>query len=122
MTDLPISLILSLIVAVACLCQWIAWQIKIPAILPLLIVGVILGPVSGIIVPDEVFGDLLFPVISLSVAVILFEGSLTLKFKEIRETAKVVQNLTSIGMLITWAIMSVAAHIIFGFCCVLTQI
>ncbi|WP_240665374.1 hypothetical protein [Cobetia sp. ICG0124] len=54
-------------------------------ILPLLIVGILAGPVTGWLKPDELLGDLLFPLVSLAVAVILFEGSLTLDFKDLRD-------------------------------------
>ena len=84
-------------------CQWLAWSIRLPSILFLLLCGVVIGPISGLLDPDALFGELLFPLISLSVAVILFEGSLTLKIEEIRELRKVVRNLISIGALITWA-------------------
>ena len=63
-------------------CQWLAWRMKLPAILLLLMAGLIIGPVTGVFNPNILFGDLLFPLISLSVAVILFEGSLTLNFDE----------------------------------------
>ena len=96
-------------------CQWLAWSIRLPSILFLLLCGVLIGPVSGLLDPDALFGDLLFPLISLSVAVILFEGSLTLKIEEIRELRKVVRNLISIGALITWAITAVATHFLLNF-------
>lgn len=70
---------LSLIGVVAILCQWFAWLVKLPAIVFLLISGVILGPVTSAINPEALFGDLFYPIVSLSVAIILFEGSLTLK-------------------------------------------
>ena len=56
--------------------QWLAWRLRIPAILPLLLIGITLGPVTHVIAPDALFGELLFPLVSLSVAIILFEGSL----------------------------------------------
>tara|TARA_B110000116_G_C16252727_1_gene322989 strand:- start:133 stop:369 length:237 start_codon:yes stop_codon:yes gene_type:complete len=59
-------------------CQWFAWWVRLPAILFLLLSGIVIGPGIGLLNPDELFGDLLFPIVSLSVAVILFEGSLTL--------------------------------------------
>ncbi|WP_440055090.1 cation:proton antiporter [Pseudoalteromonas sp. T1lg65] len=91
------------------LAQWLAWAFKVPAILFLLLVGLALGPFSGTLDPDLLLGDLLFPVVSLSVAVILFEGSLTLHFKELKGIGKVVRNLCSIGMLTTFAIISLSA-------------
>ena len=71
-------------------CQWLAWWARLPAILFLLIIGIIVGPVLDLIDPDSLFGDLLFPIVSLSVAIILFEGSLTLKFEDIRGHGKTV--------------------------------
>ena len=82
-------------------CQWLAWWARLPAILLLLLCGMIIGPVTGLLNPDDLFADLLFPMISLSVAVILFEGSLTLKLDEIRGLASIVRNLITVGVLIT---------------------
>lgn len=96
-------------------CQWIAWWARLPAILFLLLCGILFGPISGLLYPDQLFGDLLFPVVSLSVAVILFEGSLTLKIEEIKELKWVVRNLITIGALITWGITAAATHYLIGF-------
>lgn len=89
-------------------CQWLAWSVKLPAILFLLLTGLIAGPVTGWLHPDQLFGDLLFPFVSLAVAVILFEGSLTLKFDQIRGLTSVVRNMVTIGMLATWLVVSMA--------------
>ncbi|GAB1266312.1 sodium:proton antiporter [Aurantivibrio infirmus] len=94
-------------------CQWLAWRVKLPAILFLLASGIILGPTTQLLHPDLLFGDLLFPLISLSVAVILFEGSLTLNFEEIRTQRKVVWRLVVVGAAITWCVVAVAAHYLF---------
>jgi len=91
-------------------CQWFAWWVKLPAILFLLLSGIMLGPVTGWVVPDSLFGDLLFPIVSLSVAVVLFEGSLTLKFSEIKGLETVVRRLLSIGVLTTWTITTLATY------------
>ncbi|MEE8234554.1 MAG: cation:proton antiporter [Gammaproteobacteria bacterium] len=96
-------------------CQWLAWRARLPAILLLLLCGMIIGPVTGLLNPDDLFADLLFPMISLSVAVILFEGSLTLKLDEIRGLASIVRNLITVGVLITWLITAVATHHLIGF-------
>lgn len=95
-------------------CQWLAWSVKLPAILFLLIAGIIVGPVLGWLHPDAVFGHLLHPMISLSVAVILFEGSLTLNFEQIGEMLPVVRNLVTIGLLITAVITTQIAHSLLG--------
>lgn len=96
-------------------CQWLSWWMRQPAILLLLLAGIIVGPLTGLLRPDDLFGDLLFPIVSLSVAVILFEGSLTLRIEEIRGLTKVVRNLISIGALLSWMITTAAAHYILDF-------
>ncbi|MFY9180412.1 MAG: cation:proton antiporter, partial [Venatoribacter sp.] len=97
---------LMLVALVGFLCQWGAWRAKIPAILPLLLSGIALGPLLHVLQPKEIFGDLLMPWVSISVAIVLFEGALTLKFDEIRGLAKSVRHLVTIGAGITWAIMT----------------
>ena len=106
---------LSMIGFVAILCQWFAWWAKLPAIVFLLISGIILGPATNILNPEALFGDLLFPVISLSVAIILFEGSLTLNFHEIKGLQYVVRNMLTIGVLTSWAAITIGTHFIIGF-------
>ena len=91
-------------------CQWFAWWVRIPSILFLLTAGILAGPVLNLLNPDVLFGNLLFPFISLSVAVILFEGSLTLKFEDIRGHGKTVSNLVTIGALITWVIIGYSTY------------
>lgn len=68
------------------------------------------GPVFHYLNPEDVFGDLLFPMVSLAVAIILFEGSLTLRFAEIHGHSKMVRNLIPAGALVTGVIGTLAAH------------
>lgn len=82
--------------------QWLAWRIRIPAILLLLTAGCIAGPVTGFIDPGRVFGDLLLPIVSLSVGVILFEGGLNLRFRELHDTWRSLLGLLIVGVLVTW--------------------
>ena len=105
---------LTCIIALAIGASWLAWRLRLPSILLLLLFGFIAGPATGILKPDELLGDLLSPIVSLSVAVILFEGGLSLRVKELREVGSVVRNLVSIGALITWIIVAGAAHLILG--------
>lgn len=104
----PLSL-LAAILAAGTFAQWVAWKTRLPAILFLLALGLIAGPVTGLLVPDALFGDLLFPMVSLAVAVILFEGALTLRFEEIRGLAGVVRNLVTVGALLTWVVVALGA-------------
>ena len=95
--------------------QWIAWRMRLPSILLLLLLGVTAGPLTGLIDPGEMLGDLLFPIVSLSVAVILFEGSLSLDVRELREIGVVLFKLLTIGVLVTWALTAGAAYALLGF-------
>lgn len=96
-------------------CQWLAWRMQLPAILFLLLAGILAGPQLGWLDPDALFGPLLFPVVSLAVAVILFEGSLTLRLEDIRGLETVVRRLVSTGLLTTWVVTALAASVLMGF-------
>lgn len=112
MSDPLVSLVMVGLLSIGC--QYLAYRIRLPAILPLLIVGILVGPIFGVLDPDALFGDLFFPVVSLSVAIILFEGSLTLKFNDIAGHGNMVRNLCSVGVVVTWLVAAVAAHYTLG--------
>lgn len=101
---------IALISLTGLLCQWLAWRVKLPAILFLLPAGIFLGPGIGLLKPDLLLGDLFFPLVSLSVAITLFEGSLTLKFEEIQGLGHVVRRLVSVGALVTWGMTAFACQ------------
>ena len=105
---------LTLILVLGAAARWLAWRLHLPAILLLLLCGIVAGPVTGFLQPDELFGNFLNPFVSLSVALILFEGGLSLNLRELKEIGGVVRNLILIGSLVTWAIGSAAAWAIFG--------
>ncbi|EGQ9109628.1 sodium:proton antiporter [Vibrio alginolyticus] len=109
------ALVLSAVGVIGLGCQWLAWRLRLPAILFLLLAGLIVGPFMQWLNPDEILGNLLFPLVSLAVAVILFEGSLTLNFKEIRGVSGSVWSIVSIGAIISWAATSIATHYFLGF-------
>lgn len=93
--------------------QWLAWRLHLPSILLLLAFG-FAAQLAGD--PDDIIGkDLLFPIVSLSVAVILFEGGMSLKFSELREAGGVVLRLVTVGAAICWALAGIAAYFIMGF-------
>lgn len=107
------ALLLSGVVGLGIAAQWLAWYLKQPSILFLLLIGIIVGPILGIFDPDLVLGELMFPFISLGVAIILFEGSLTLEFDEIKQHGTVVQMLVSVGVVITIAIVALSTYLLF---------
>ncbi|MGD8306753.1 MAG: cation:proton antiporter, partial [Ignavibacteria bacterium] len=92
--------------------QWVAWRLRFPSILFFLLLGFIAGPVTGFLHPDELMGNILLPVVSISVAVILFEGGLTLRLRELRELGSVIIILITVGSMITWIFTTAAAYYI----------
>ena len=105
---------LASIIVLGIAAQWLAWRLHLPSILLLLIFGFIAGPVSGVLNPDELFGNLLFPLVSVSVAIILFEGGLSLKINELRQVGTVFTSLVTVGIIVTWFLVSVLAHFVVG--------
>ncbi|WP_269542774.1 cation:proton antiporter [Cerasicoccus fimbriatus] len=106
---------LAWIIFLGAVAQWVGWRLKIPAILLLLGTGFLVGPVTGWINPDDVLGDILFPIISAAVAIILFEGGLTLKFSDLREAGVTIVRLVSLGVAMTWGLTFVLVKIFLGF-------
>ncbi|WP_292901309.1 cation:proton antiporter [Nonlabens sp.] len=114
------------IIILGILAQWVAWRFKIPAILPLIIIGLLVGPIATLYMDAKIIepiwngekglfpGDSLFYFVSLAISIILFEGGLTLKRTEILNTGPVIGKLISIAVLITFTGGGVAAHYIFG--------
>ncbi len=108
--------------------QWIAWKFKIPAILPLILIGLAVGPLSTFYSEDgkqwiqpiwnteKGFfpGESLFYFVSLAIGIILFEGGLTLKMGEIKKVGGVIGKLISLGSIVTFFGAGVAAHYFFG--------
>ncbi len=93
---------LAVIVGVGMAAQWLSWRTQIPSIVLLLVAGLLLGPVFGVVDPDAFLGDNLFPIVSISVALILFEGGLDLPPRELKATGSVVRRLITIGAIITF--------------------
>lgn len=111
---IELGLTLAGMLMIGFLAQWLAWRFRLPAILFLLLAGILLGPVSGVLEPDKLLGDLLFPMVSLAVALILFEGSLTLRFHELTGIGKAVRGLVSYGAVATLLLLALAAHLVAG--------
>ncbi|SDZ80295.1 cation:proton antiporter [Psychroflexus halocasei] len=116
------------IIILGILAQWFAWRLKIPAILPLILIGLIVGPVATLFTPDNTKliepiwngesglfpGESLYYFVSLAIAIILFEGGLTLRRSEILNVGPVIVKLITIAVAITFAGAGIAAHFILG--------
>ena len=90
--------------------QWVAWRTNLPAIALMLVAGLIAGPALGLIEPERDFGTLLEPIVKLAVAVILFEGGLSLNFRELRYAGWGVARLVIIGVPVGWVLGTAAVH------------
>jgi NhaP-type Na+/H+ or K+/H+ antiporter len=115
------------IIILGILAQWVAWKFKIPAILPLILIGLFVGPISTFISEDGTQwiqpiwngnkgffpGESLFYFVSLAIGIILFEGGLTLKRGEVSKVGPVIGKLISLGAVITFIGGGIAAHFIF---------
>ncbi len=116
------------IIILGILAQWVAWRLKIPAILPLILIGLLVGPIAAEFLTEDgtkwiepqwngnegLFpGESLFYFVSLAISIILFEGGLTLRTSEVKRVGPVITKLITIGSLVTFFCGAIAAHFIF---------
>ncbi|MEL6363358.1 MAG: sodium:proton antiporter [Pseudomonadota bacterium] len=88
--------------------QWFAWRLNLPGIVLMAAAGLIAGPGLGVLRPEEAFGDVYRPMISLAVAIILFEGGLSLNFSEIKGVSRGIFRLVLPGVPLACAFGAVA--------------
>ena len=115
------------IIILGILAQWVAWKLKIPAILPLILIGLLVGPIAAEYLNDGVKwiepvwngekglfpGDGLYYFVSLAISIILFEGGLTLKMGEIKNVGPVITKLITLGSVVTFFGAAIAVHYLF---------
>lgn len=116
------------IIVLGIIAQWFAWKFKIPAILPLILIGLAVGPFSTLFIEngakliepvwngrEGLFpGERLFNFVSLAISIILFEGGLTLKKEEILNVGPSILKLITLGAAVTFFGGGIAAHYIFN--------
>jgi len=117
------------IIILGILAQWVAWKFKIPAILPLILIGLLVGPIASEFLSEDgtkwiepiwngtkgLFpGDSLYYFVSLAISIILFEGGLTLKRSEIKNVGPVITKLITLGSAVTFFGAGIVAHFIFN--------
>lgn len=108
------SLFLTGVLALGMLAQWVAWRLRLPSILLLLAFG-FAARYFGHVDPAPILGEeLLFALVSVFVAIILFEGGLTLKLHEIRESGRVIFRLVTVGVVVSWLLCALFAHLFIG--------
>lgn len=106
---------LSLVIVLGIFAQWLGWRLRVPSILLLLSIGLVLGPVSGLVTPRQLLGPLLYPVVSLATAVILFEGGLSLSIQEMRAIGRLATRLVIVGAAVSFSLIALAGHWVLGF-------
>lgn len=105
------GLIIVLVLALGVAAQWLAWQLRVPAIVLLLIAGLVTGPAGfDLLDPSRDFGAFLRPLIGLAVAIVLFDGGLNLQFHELRAAGSGVRRLIYLGAPLSWLFGTLAAH------------
>ncbi|GFE96684.1 MULTISPECIES: cation:proton antiporter [unclassified Gluconobacter] len=92
------------------LAQWVAWRFRLPAIVLLFTIGLLFGPGLGIVHPSETMGWVFRPLVSLLVAIVVFEGGMALDIRQLREAGEGVARLTMLALPINWVLGSLAAH------------
>ena len=116
------------IIILGIIAQWVAWRLKLPAILPLILIGLFVGPVSTLFTDhgekwiEPIWngekglfpGEGLYYFVSLAISIILFEGGLTLKRSEIANVGPVITKLITLGSVVTFFGAGIAAHFVFG--------
>ncbi|WP_136482717.1 cation:proton antiporter [Cognatitamlana onchidii] len=117
------------IIILGILAQWVAWKFKIPAILPLILIGLLVGPIASEYFSEDGSkwmepvwngkkgffpGEGLYYFVSLAISIILFEGGLTLKRSEIKSLGPVISKLITLGTTITFFGAGILARVIFN--------
>ena len=114
--ELPVMLTIVLFLALGIFSQWLASRIKWPSIVVMAIVGLLVGPIFGLANPKEALGPEAFSsIVSLAVAIILFEGSSNLDFRELKGISKAVIRIITIGAGIAWILGAIALHVTMHF-------
>jgi NhaP-type Na+/H+ or K+/H+ antiporter len=102
------------IIVLGVVAQLVAKRLGLPAILFLLVAGVVAGPALGLVDSDEIFGDALFPIVNLGVGLLLFQGGMELDFRKLSDRS-VLPRLLTIGVVATAVLATLAIVVLFDF-------
>ncbi|MGK0266034.1 MAG: NhaP-type Na+/H+ or K+/H+ antiporter, partial [Maricaulis sp.] len=122
MIDAPsdLTLTIAVITGSGVAAQWLAWRLRWPSIVLMMGAGLLLGPIAALTLgqpllnPDASFGAFLRPMIALAVAVILFEGGITLNFRELRDASTAVRRMVILAFPLGWGLATLALHLVGG--------
>ncbi len=105
---------ITVLITLGIIAQWFAWRFKIPSIVLLSVFGILFGPVLGWINPADDFGQAMDVLIKLAVSIIMFEGGLSLRFKDLKLAGSGVRRLVFLGLPISWVLGTMCAYYIIG--------
>jgi NhaP-type Na+/H+ or K+/H+ antiporter len=114
------AIAIAAVVALGIGAQWAAWRMRVPSILLLLLLGFAIGPGAAwlrgerLLDMEELMGPILLPLVGAAVAIILYEGGLTLRFRDLKGVGRTLTMLVSVGAFITGVIGAVAAYALLG--------
>lgn len=108
--NLEITLLMVITVVAGISAQVIADFLKVPSIVFLLLFGIAMGPSGFGVLHPSLLGNGLEVMVSLCVALILFEGGLNLQLREVEEVSTSLRNLVTVGALVTLFGGGLAAH------------
>lgn len=109
----PIHL-LTLLIALGVGIQWVASRLRLPALILLMVAGFVIGPFTGVLSPSEVFGKFESALIGLAVAIVLFEGGLSLDLKEARYAGRVLVRLILSGLIVGFVVVTLLGIYVAG--------
>lgn len=93
-------------------CQWLAWRLRLPIILLLLLAGLLMGPICGLLQPQTLLGELFEPLLFLGMAILLFEGSLSFRLDKLAGLQGSVLWLVGLGALLVGLFITLAGHLL----------
>ncbi len=105
---------IAIALAVGMVAQSIAYHLRLPGIVILLLLGMLLGPDGVGIVQPDILGGGLSVIVGFAIAVILFEGGMNLEWRRLRREAATIRRLVTAGAFVTWGGAACAAHFILG--------
>ena len=108
--SLPITVLISTTVAVGIGAQVLGRWLQIPSIILLLLSGIGLGSSGLGLLEPSLLGSGLEVIVSLAIALILFEGGLNLQIRDLSSVSVSLRNLVTVGVLMTLLGGAIAAH------------